>query len=195
MSFFESLENIDREILLGINGSHSPFLDNIMYLISEKWIMIPVYLLLLYFLQKHYGWKATGIILITALLMVVICDLTITHLIKNTVERYRPSHNEEIKNKLHFVNDYKGATFGFVSSHAANMMSLAVFLGYFLYGKVKHYAPLALFLVLVISLSRIYLGVHYPSDILGGLLVGFVFGNIFIFWYSNLFGKIIREKI
>jgi undecaprenyl-diphosphatase len=166
-----------------------------MFYVSEKWIMIPVYLLLIYFLQKNYGWKTTGIIIFCAAVLVAACDLTVTHLFKNTFMRYRPSHNLELQGKLHFVDEYKGGMYGFISGHAANMMALAVFIGYFLYGKVKHYATFSFAIVFLVCYSRIYLGVHYPSDVVAGLFVGTFFAILFIYVYGYFFLPVKRDKL
>jgi undecaprenyl-diphosphatase len=195
MSLIETIENIDQQILLTINGAHTDFIDKIMFYLSEKWTMIPFYLLVIYFIQKFYGWKTCGYFILFALLLVAACDLTATHLFKNVFERYRPSHHLILKDQLHFVNDYRGGTFGFYSSHASNMMALAIFTGYFLYGKVKHYSSLALTLVFLIGISRIYLGVHYPSDVMVGFIMGSLFATIFIFIYIQIFKPIKRNLI
>jgi undecaprenyl-diphosphatase len=186
MSFVEKIENIDREILLHINGSHHPVLDEIMFYLSEKWVMIPIYLLIIYYFQKFYGWKTTGIILLGALVLVAVSDATATYLFKNMFLRYRPSHNLEIQEKLHFVNDYKGGQYGFYSSHASNMAALALYCGFFLKRKIKYYSGSAFALVLLICLSRIYLGVHYPADIIAGLFFGTLFSLIFILVYKQI---------
>jgi undecaprenyl-diphosphatase len=195
MSFIETIENIDQQLLLTINGAHHPFIDQLMYYSSEKWTMIPFYLLIIYFVQKFYGWKVCGYFLLFALLMVAICDLTATHLFKNIFMRYRPSHHLELKEKLHFVKDYRGGKYGFYSSHAANMMSLAVFTGYFLYGKVKHYSTIAFIIVLLIGFSRIYLGAHYPTDVLTGYFMGGIIAILFILIYARMFNPIKRNLI
>jgi len=195
MSIFETIEYIDQELLLTINGAHTDFIDQFMFYLSEKWIMIPFYLLIIYYIQKIYGWKTCGYFLLFAIGLVAICDLTTTHLFKNVFLRYRPSHHLELKEKLHFVNDYRGGTFGFYSSHASNMMALAVFTGYFLYGKVKHYSTLALSIVLLIGISRIYLGVHYPSDVFVGYLMGGLIAILFILLYIKIFSPIKRNLI
>ncbi len=179
MSLIMALENIDQKIVLAINGIHTPLLDQMMFYASAKWVMIPFYLLLLYFLYKYYGWKNTGIIFISILILVAITDLTCTYLFKETFLRYRPSHNLSLKDKLHIVNDYRGGEYGFISSHAANMMAIAVFTIGLLKKHIRYFVLFALFIVGVISFSRIYLGVHYLSDVVVGLLVGAFFGDQF----------------
>lgn len=188
MNLIIALENIDQKIVLAINGIHTPLLDQIMFYASAKWVMIPFYLLLIYFLQKFYGWKNTGVILISAVLLIAITDLTCTYLFKETFMRYRPSHNLLLQDKLHYVNNYRGGDYGFISSHAANMMALFVFMGSLLNKHFKYFSIIALFIVVIISLSRIYLGAHYLSDVLVGILVGAFFGDQFnrILKKSNL---------
>ncbi len=195
MSLIETIENIDQQILLTINGAHTDFIDKIMFYLSEKWTMIPIYFLIIYFVQKFYGWKVCGYFLLFAIALVAVCDLTATHLFKNVFMRYRPSHHLILKAQLHFVNDYRGGTYGFYSSHASNMMAVAVFTGYFLYGKVKHYSPIALSLVFLIGISRIYLGVHYPSDVVVGFMMGTFFAIGFILLYAQIFKPIKRNLI
>lgn len=188
MNLITALENIDQKIVLAINGLHTPLLDQIMFYASVKWIMIPFYLLLIYLLQKNFGWKNTGTIILLAIVLVIITDLTCTYLFKETVLRYRPSHNLLIKDKLHIVNDYRGGEYGFISSHAANMMAIATFTILLLRKKVRHFTWIAISIVVFISLSRIYLGAHYLSDVLVGILVGAFYGDQFyrILKKSNL---------
>lgn len=185
MSFLEKLENIDQEILLAVNGAHNPFLDQLMFYVSEKWVFIPVYLLLIYFLQKFYGWKITGFVILGALAMIAVCDLTATYLFKNMFMRYRPSHHLDLKDQLHIVNGYRGGQFGFYSSHAANMTALSLFIGYFLKPKLRYYSGIAFTLVLMVCISRIYLGVHYPSDVMAGTFAGTIYAFLFIFLFKN----------
>jgi undecaprenyl-diphosphatase len=99
---------------------------------------------------------------------------SISVLIKNLVERPRPSRNPEIANLVHIVNDYRGGMYGFVSSHAANFFGVATFLSH----QFKHYRwSIFLFVwAIVVSYSRIYLGVHYPLDIIFGAILGALIG-------------------
>lgn len=179
MNLITALEDIDQKIVLAINGLHTPLLDQFMFYLSVKWVMIPFYILIIYFLQKFYGWKNTGILLLSAIVLVVITDLSCTYLFKETFLRYRPSHNLLLKDKLHIVNDYRGGEYGFISSHAANMMALATFTILLLRKKIKYFTWMAISLVILISFSRIYLGAHYLSDVFVGILLGAFYGDQF----------------
>lgn len=181
------LEKIDQDLLLFINGMHSPIFDTLMWWISLSTIWIPLYAFLIYKLIQKYKkqfWK----ILIVIVACVALTDGISSGIIKPLVGRYRPSHNLDIKDQLnlHHYPDgtfYAGGTYGFVSSHAANSFGVAVLIILLLGCTSKHYYWLILW-ASVISYSRMYLGVHYPSDIVGGLCVG-----IFSAYLSVMLGK------
>jgi undecaprenyl-diphosphatase len=171
------IEKIDQSIVIAINGWHTPFLDEIMWIISSKLVWIPFYLFLIYLAAKKISLKQTLFFTILAVLSVVISDLISTHCFKEVFLRYRPSHNLLLTEKLHFYENkpgefYQGGQYGFISSHAANFFAIAIFVGY----SLKNYYPKLLFILITIStivcLSRIYLGVHYLSDVFVGGLVG-----------------------
>lgn len=105
-------------------------------------------------------------------LVVVLSDLSAKYLFKEAFQRYRPSHHTTLSTHLHFVNDYKGGQFGFVSSHAANMFGIVTFLALWLWSYLKHYCWLFFLWAALIGYSRMYLGVHYPSDIVAGAMLG-----------------------
>lgn len=195
------LESIDRAIVLFINGFHTPLLDEIMWFISGKITFLPLYLLLLFLLKRAYSWKEFGIILAGLLVVILITDQTSVHLFKNLFERYRPSHNEHIKDLLHFYEIkpgefYTGGKYGFVSSHAANFFALLVFL--FPFYKELKYKILILLLIIgfFISISRIYLGVHYFSDVFIGALLGSLIGYVLRILSKNIINRFetISEK-
>lgn len=166
----ESLEQWDRDLFLFLNGFHSESLDFIMWHISGKLQWIPLYLLLLFILAKKYN-KSIWVILLATAVAVTLADQFSVKLFKDVFERWRPCHNLEIQELVHIVNAKCGGRFGFVSSHAANSFATAGLLGLFLNRK-------ALVLLLcwagLVAYSRVYLGVHYPSDIVGGAILGFV---------------------
>lgn len=171
----EVLKNIDAWLLLLINSDNNPFFDGLMWWISGKFIWIPLYLFLLFKLYQKYQsdiWKIFIIIALT----IGLSDGVSSGLIKKQVKRYRPSHHLEIKDSLHLhkYQDgtyYAGGKYGFVSSHAANSTAIVVLILLLLVPFSKQYYWMIMW-ALIVSYSRMYLGVHYPLDIIGGILVG-----------------------
>ncbi|MBP6977679.1 MAG: phosphatase PAP2 family protein [Bacteroidales bacterium] len=172
---FERIKDLDTDLFLLINGWNSPFWDTVMYWLSDKLIWIPLYLLLIYFLIRYYK-KQTLIILLFVGLLIFLSDQSSVQLFKNVFQRPRPCHDPALASLVHTVNGQCGGQFSFVSSHATNHFAIAVFLIPFLGSKWKYFTPLILFWAAIISYSRVYLGVHYPGDVLGGALLGTVLG-------------------
>ena len=164
----ESLELIDREILLFINGLHTDWLDPIMWAISSNWFWLPMVALFIFMAVKRFG-KWCWIPILAATLCFATTDV-VSHNVKESVQRYRPTHNLEIEDEVHTVNDYRGGMYGFFSGHAANSFGLALITMLFI--RRKWYTITALCWAAIVSYSRMYLAVHYPADI----FVGFCFG-------------------
>lgn len=187
----ERLEEIDRALFLFLNPLGHPWLDQTMWMISKTFTWLPVYLFMLWALWAKTGMKKTLFSLLAFALLITLCDQSSVHLFKEMFQRYRPSHNLEIKEQILFVldqngNPYKGGKFGFVSSHAANMFGV-VTLFFLLMRPLKWYYTLILFLWAgLISYSRIYLGVHYPADIIAGGILGMSLG-IMVFFLFRFF--------
>lgn len=172
----ESILQADQKLFLALNKMHSAGMDELMVLISGKLEWIPLYVLLLFFVIKKYG-KATWIILIGAALTVTLADQISVNLFKDVFERLRPCHNPQLADLVHTVNGKCGGQFGFVSSHATNTFGIATFLGLLLTSPNKRFPLIALlFWAAIVSYSRIYLGVHYPLDVLGGGILGVIIG-------------------
>lgn len=175
----EFLEEIDRSIVLTINGWNTPFLDQVMWWISARITWIPLYLILLFLAFKKLTRNQLLLFLGLIGLTIALTDLTSVHLFKNVFLRYRPSHNLILTEKLHYYlikpgEFYKGGEYGFISSHAANFFAIITFVSLVLrkeYPKLMY--PL-FFIGFVIAYSRIYLGVHYLSDVFVGALIGCV---------------------
>ena len=172
---FEFLRTLDHRLLLALNGAHSPLLDKAMVFASDRYVWIPFYGILIIWLLYHYQHRAKAVLplLIAA---VALADSITSKLIKPFIGRPRPCHAPDLAPLLH-LPDGCGGQFGFMSSHAANSAAMAVFLllalpaGRFRGLKIWVFGWAAL-----LSYSRIYLAAHYPSDVLGGWLVGALLG-------------------
>lgn len=175
------LTNLDSQLFLFLNGLHSEFWDSIMSWVSGKEEWIPLYLVLLGWLIFRFKWRILYLIPFIVLLIVLSDQISV--LIKNTVQRFRPTHDPEIGNLVNTLNNYRGGKYGFVSSHAANSFALAIFTSLIL--KNRWFTVFIFFWAALVSYSRIYLGVHYPGDILFGALLGIALG-MFTFWLWNM---------
>lgn len=179
MPFFVLLDHADKWLMELLNFDGGPVLDNIFYFISSKtaWIPVGVFFICAMLSSKKYRGQTFFVILAIAL-TVTICDQVSSSMIKPAVERLRPSHSLEISGMLHYVNNYHGGRFGFCSSHAANATGVFMLIS-LLFRKRWITYPLLVWTVLV-CYSRIYLGVHYPGDIICGALIG-VGAGYFVF--------------
>lgn len=196
---FEYLESIDRNIVLAINGWNTPFLDQFFWIVTQTTTWIPFYLLIFYLVWKKLGVKTTLIFFGMTLLMIAIVDSSTTFFFKDTVMRYRPSHNLLLEKHLHyFVEDtgglYLGGKYGFFSSHASNNAAIALLSWFFLRNFYPHLKWFLIVGLVLIGLSRIYLTVHYLSDVLCGFVWGIIWA--FVFWklYQRLFATKSESK-
>lgn len=185
---FNELIHIDQSWLLAINGAHCGVMDQVMWYISQAWVWIPLYVVLIGLLIWRFGWK-WGLVYTVALVAAVgLSDWISSGVIKHLVCRPRPTHEPALEGLVHVVNGYVGGAYGFVSSHAANTMSLAVLFG-LIWNKINHHGWWLILYVVVNCYSRMYLGVHYPGDILGGLLVGTVMAFV-VYGLLNLVWRV-----
>ncbi|MRT93057.1 phosphatase PAP2 family protein [Ancylomarina sp. 16SWW S1-10-2] len=172
----ETLNQLDQELLLFLNGIHSSFFDSFMYLISGKLVWAVFYLAIIVQIYRSYGWKNCLYLLVAIALVITCCDQMASGILKPYFQRFRPSRSPDISHLVHIVNGYTGGKYGFASSHAANVFGLTTFCSFLFRNK-----KLSLFLfswAILVSYSRIYLGVHYPGDIIVGTGIGIFFGYL-----------------
>ena len=171
------LSNLDSTLFLFLNGLHADWLDGIMIAITNMWVWMPLYLLLIYWVVKQYGKRSWWVFL--AVCVVVLCsDQLASHVCKPLFQRLRPCFNSDFQDIIHLPNGLAGGKFGFVSSHAANTFAVATFLTAVL-TKYRPWAAVVLFFwAFVSSYSRIYIGFHYPGDILCGAILGVLVGMV-----------------
>lgn len=171
MEVLNGIIEIDTDIFLSINQMHSTFFDHFMSTYSGKWVWIPMYAAIWYVMLRNFHWKVTLLCMIGLALTITFADQVCATLMRPYVERLRPSNlNNPLSEMVHIVNGRRGGRFGFPSCHAANSFGPAFFI-FFLFRK----RWLTLFMMawaLLTCYSRVYLGVHYPGDLLVGTLVG-----------------------
>ena len=195
------IQDIDEKVLLAINGLHSPFMDQVMLFFSNTVVWFPLYLLLavLLFFPDFYGLKSPalrsekkrwviGIYGVIALILcVLLCD-QIAHSLKLLIERPRPGYNEHLANLLN-LPDGKGGRYGFPSNHATNTFCFALLTASIF--RKRWFSVTIILWSLIICYSRMYLGRHYPLDILAGIILGtFLYIIIYYTWkYAMLYRR------
>lgn len=185
----EELIKIDKELFLYLNGLGTPLWDGFWMYLSRtlSFVTIPIYLFVLFYSHRVFGLKKTIFaLLIVSLLIISTEQLSI--FFKNGIARLRPCYDDEIKDVTRLVKGYCGGKFSYFSAHSANSSAFAIFFGILFIKKNKFLFFLLITWALLVSYSRIYIGVHFPLDVLTGIVFGIFFGWLF----SAMFFGIIK---
>lgn len=181
----EFLQDIDRELLLGINGSDSLYLDRLVRTLTNGLTWIPLYLSLFYMVMKNNdNFRRLLLVLGGAGLCVVLAGTVDDVIVKPLIARWRPTHDPQIGILVDIVDGYRGGKYGFFSAHASNTMSIATFFCWL--ARSRRLSITLVIWSLVNCWTRMYLGVHFPGDILVGLIWGITVGTGVYFLYRRL---------
>jgi undecaprenyl-diphosphatase len=180
---------LDKDITLFIylNNLGTVQWDGFWLFISNKFSAIPLYLFLLFLSYKKFGLKSTLLLLLVIVLLITASDET-SNLFKNYFKRLRPCHDESIAHLARLVQARCGGLYAFFSAHASNSMAIAVFFGLLLKKNYKYLFLLLLFWAIMVGYSRVYLGVHFPLDVLTGMALGAIYALLFhqlFTWITN----------
>lgn len=171
----EQLLELDTELFLYLNNLGTTTWDGFWLFYTHKFNWIPFYAFLLFLLYKHLGKKSTIVLALVVVAMIVFTD-QVTNAFKYGFERYRPCHEESLQGIMRIVKEGCGGRFSFFSGHSSNSMAVAVFVGLWLRDKYKYLIFMLLFWSAAMAYSRIYLGVHYPLDVVCGMAFGALSG-------------------
>ena len=169
----------ERDLFFMLNGSDSPFLDRFMWLYSGKAVWLPLAFFILVVLLYKKKWRESILILLAIVLVITLCDQFASHVCKPIFTRFRPTHHPDFMDQVKTVFDYRGGRYGFISSHAANAFDFATFMS--LLFRYRLFTWTIFLWAALTAYTRIYLGVHFISDIVPGAIAGVFFGWL-VYW-------------
>lgn len=185
----EHLIQIDKNLFLFLNELGVEHWDGFWLFITNKWSAIPLYLILLILSYKNFGLKRTIILLVTIALLITMTD-QLANFFKYGIQRLRPCHDVEVIQLMRLVKSYCGGKYGYFSAHAASSFAVATFFNLLFKAKVKYIGFTLIIWALLVGYSRIYIGVHFPLDVITGIAIGLFFGWLFVLLYILTIQKI-----
>jgi undecaprenyl-diphosphatase len=183
----EKILYYEHDLFLTLNGIHFPVLDHFMWLYSGQAVWIPTAILIITILVYKKSWRNSLMVLIAIAMVIVLCDQLSSGIIKPLFCRLRPTHHPLFADKVATVFNYRGGRYGFISSHAANAFGFATFIAL-----IFRYALLSwtiYFWATLTAYSRIYLGVHFISDVVPGAIAGIALGYLVYYLYGHVHKK------
>ena len=174
----EELLKYDKEVFLMLNNLGTSTWDGFWMFITNKFSSIPLYLLLIFLSFKQFGTKRTLVLVITAILMIVVTN-GLADFFKYGIGRLRPCYDADVSELMRLVKSYCGGKYGYFSGHSSNSMGVAILVGLMLKDKYKYMIYFLILWAILMGYSRIYIGVHYPLDVLSGFLFGGFSGFMF----------------
>lgn len=187
----ETLVDLDEQLFLYLNNLGNTTFDAFWLTITNKFSSIPLYILLVYLLYKNFGWKSMLIALLVTALMITITD-QFSYAVKHAVERLRPCREPELAGLGRYIAGC--GSFGYFSGHATSSFALAVYLSLIFKNTYKYFFALLIIWAFIVSYSRIYVGVHYPGDVITGMLVGSGIGLGCYYLYKFTLSKILNTN-
>lgn len=189
VSLWQQVAELDKALFLAINGKlANPFFDAVLPYLRDSVFWVPLYLFIGAFAILNWGKKGAWWSL-CFIVTVAIADFVGTHAFKETFQRLRPCNDPALHESVRLVLKRCAGGYSFISNHAANHFGLAMFMTLTFKSVFKRWIYLAYLWAFLISFAQVYVGVHYPLDILGGAAVGMLAGFLTASVYHHNFGK------
>jgi undecaprenyl-diphosphatase len=190
----ERIVKIDTELLIYLNGLGTPSWDWFWMFMTTSITSLPIYFLAAFFIYKYYGIKKMLFSLLFLAILITISD-QLANLFKYGFGRLRPCYNENVQGLIRLVKPSCGGQYSFFSAHASTSMAIAVYFSLLLKNHIKLFPTILIIWALIVGYSRIYIGVHFPFDVLFGFLVGVLIGTVIYKSFQYFLKKVIDKKL